>query len=98
MRVRDLHDEEGRVFAFEVRNFFRARADVCQVASTIPGVRIVRKPKTFCWFREDVFCEFEVDGVTFIGWQLFDDNYWIGPEPARWVPQIGSFREAFERA
>lgn len=100
MRVTDLPDKEGRIFAFEVSNFFRARADVCQVASTIPGVRIIRKPKIFSWFREEVFCEFEVDGVTFVAWEPFGDNdhFWIGPEPTEWVPQISAVREAFMRA
>jgi|SRR5580704_4141079 hypothetical protein len=99
MRLSDLRDQEGRVFAFEVKNLFFGRSDVCQAASTIPGARILRTPKIFSWFREDVFCEFEVDGVTFVAWEPFGDNdhFWIGPEPTRWVPQIDAVREAFKR-
>ena len=100
MRLFDLHDKEGRVFAFEVNNLFFGRSDVCRAASTIPGARIVRKPKIFSWFREEVFCEFDVEGVTFVAWEPYGDNsrYWIGPEPPLWVPQISVVREAFERA
>ena len=100
MRVDDIRDKEGRVFAFEVSNFFRARRDICGVASTIPGVRIIREPKFLSWFREEVFCEFELDGVRFEAWEPYGDNsrYWIGPEPTRWVPQMEAVREAFSKA
>jgi hypothetical protein len=97
MRVYDLRDSEGRVFAFEVKNFFLERSRVCRVVSKIPGVRIIRRPKILSWFREEVFCEFELEGVTFVAWEPFGDSdtCWIGPEPTRWVPQIESVREAF---
>jgi len=100
MRLRDLRDKEGRVFAFEVSSFFRARADICQVASSIPGARILKEPRILSWVREDVFCEFEVDGVIFAAWEPFGDNdhYWIGPEPPVWVPQISAVRDVFERS
>jgi hypothetical protein len=100
VRLYDLQDKEGRVFAFEVKNFFCSRPRVCRIASTIPGARIVRQPKFLSGFREEVFCEFELDGITFVAWEPFGDNdvYWIGPEPTRWVPQIDRVREAFSRA
>jgi len=100
MRLYDLHDREGRVFAFEVSNFWSTRSAVCRIASTSPGVRIVRRPKWLSWFREEVFCEFELDGITFVAWEPFGDNtrFWIGPEPTRWGKQIDRVREAFRRA
>jgi hypothetical protein len=99
MRIFDIQDSEGRVCAFEVSNFFFARLDVCGVVSRIPAARLIRKPKMFSSFREDEFCEFEVEGVKFVAWEPFGDNtrYWIGPEPPRWVPQIDAVREAFKR-
>jgi len=100
VRLYDLRDEKGRVFAFEIKDFLTGRNWACWIASTIPGARITREPKFLSWFREDTFCEFEVDGVTFVGWEPFGDSdvYWIGPEPPRWVPQIEKVREAFSRA
>ena len=50
--------------------------------------RIVRQPKWLSLFREGVFCEFEPDEITFVGWEPFGDNdvYRVGLEPTRWVP------------
>ena len=100
MRLYDLQDQEGRVFAFEVKNFLLARSTACNIASKIPGVQILKRPRFLSWFRdEDEFCEFELDGIRFVVWEPFGDNdvYWIGPKPPRWVPQIATVREAFGR-
>jgi hypothetical protein len=42
---------------------------------------------------EEVFCEFELDRFMFEVREPFEDNsrYWIGPEPARWIPPTRSF-------
>lgn len=58
----------------------------------------MRRPKAILsWFREQTFCEFEVEGVRFEAEEPYGDNsrYWIGPSPPRWVAQVGSVREAF---
>ena len=96
MRVYDLRDKEGRVFAFEVNNFFLWRQGVIRIVLSIPGARVVWRP-SLSWFSPDVFCRFELGGVTFEAWEPFGDNnrYWIGPEPTRWVPQLEKVREAF---
>ena len=97
MRVYDLTDEQGRLYAFEVANVLLGRRGVCSVASTIPGATIVRKPRLFS--GEEEFCEFEVDGQRFRAWEPFGDNsrYWIGPEPPTWCPQVERVRVAFLR-
>lgn len=99
MRVYDLHDQEGRVFAFEVNNFFLWRQGLIRIVSGIPGSRIAWRP-SLSWFSPDVFCRFEIDGVEFEAWEPFGDSnrFWIGPEPVRWVPQVEKVREAFARA
>ena len=100
MKVYDLHDSEGRVYAFEIENLVIGRRSVCRVVSGIPGASVVRQPVRFLsWFREDTFCEFELDGVRFEVWEPFGDNsrYWIGPEPPQWVPQLEIVRQAFLR-
>jgi hypothetical protein len=49
------------------------------------------------WFREEQFCEFEVEGQRFVIEEPYGDNsrYWIGPEPPAWCEQIGVVRDAF---
>ena len=98
MKTYEILDEDGRIFAFEVNNAGLGRKGVCRVVETIPGARITRRPRPLSWLREEVFCEFEVGGKTFVAWEPFGDNsrYWIGPEPTRWLPQTTSVREAFE--
>ena len=92
MKVYDLHDKEGRVFAFQIENVVIGRREVCYVASRIPGATLLRRPVRFLsWFRESTFCEFELEGVRFSadeGPWGDDSRYWVGPEPPRWVPQL----------
>src|SRR5437879_1818550 len=98
MIVHDLTDKEGRVFAFEIENFRFSRKSVCKLVQSIPGARVLRSPKKFLsWFREEVFCEFEVHGKKFGAWEPFGDNsrYWIGPEPPKWCVEVGLVREVF---
>ena len=68
MKTYELLDTDGRVYAFEVNNSGLGRKGVCRVVETIHGAQIVRRPKILSWFREEVFCEFEVDGKTFVAW------------------------------
>ena len=97
MKVFDLIDEDGRVFAFEVNSWI-TRIGAAQVAARIPNVRMVTKP-TFLGFitEPDAFCEFELDGIRFEIYEPFGDNsrFWIGSEPPGWVPQLESIRQAF---
>ena len=91
MRIDDLRDRDGCLFAFEVSSWI-GRYGTLQVARTIPGVRITRER-----WGDDTFLEFDVEGVSFVAWEAYGDSsgYWIGPEPARPVPQIEIVREAF---
>lgn len=43
-------------------------------------------------------CEFLIDGEKFIAWEPYGDNsrYWIGPDPARYLPQTQVLLETFE--
>ena len=98
MRVYDLHDDDGRIFAFEVNNFLNWRLGIIRIIAKIPGARITWRP-SLSWFSPEVFCRFEIDGIEFEAWEPFGDNsrYWIGPNPARWVPQIDMVRDSFVR-
>jgi hypothetical protein len=97
MKIYELTDKNGRMFAFEVPSGFLGRRGACKVARSIPGVRILRSPRFLSWFREEEFCEFELDGQHFKMWEPFGDNnrYWIGPEPVHGCPQIDAVRRAF---
>jgi len=98
MKTYELLDTGGRIYAFEVNNSGLGRKGVCRVVETIPGTTIIRRPKFLSWFREEVFCEFDLDGQTFVACEPYGDNsrFWIGPEPPRWLPQTESVRDAFE--
>jgi len=97
MKTYDLTDDEGRVFGFEVSNAFFPRSTACRVAQRIPGAKLIRGPRIFP--SEDEFCEFELEGVTFVLWEPWGDNsrYWIGPKAGQWVPQLDRVREEFVR-
>ena len=100
MKTYDLHNNEGRLFAFEVDNAFLGRRGACRVIRSIPNVKILREPKFLSWFREEVFCEFELGGHTFEVWEPYGDNsrYWVGPEPVVLTEQITDIRAAFAAA
>jgi hypothetical protein len=95
VRTYDLHDAEGRVYAFEVSSLLGRRGAV-RVIRSIPAARVTRTPVALSWLREETFCEFELDDVRFVVWEPFGDSsrYWIGPEPVRRVPQLDKIRFA----
>ena len=97
MRVHDLKDEKGRVFAFEVANTVIGRGGACAIVNRIPGSKILHAPTFGSWLREEQFCEFEVNGRRFVIWEPFGDNsrYWIGTEPPIWCEELGEVRQAF---
>ena len=97
MRTYDLTDKEGRLTAFEVDNIVLGRRGVAAVVRRLPGVRLMRGPRVLSWFREEEFCEFEVDGIRFVAWEPFGDNsrFWIGPQPLSFVEQTETVRAAF---
>ena len=98
MRVYDLVDKEGLVYAFEI-NSILGRWKPIRVISAIPGVQNVWTP-SLSWVSPDVFCKFELDGVAFEIEEPFGDNsrFWIGPVPTRHAPQLEIIRQAFIRA
>ena len=96
MRIYDLHDKEGQVFAFEVNSFVGRRA-ACRIAARIPGARVIALPKDRRERIEGVFCLFDVGDVRFQIWEPFGDNsrYWIGPDPVQLTVHLASVRKAF---
>jgi len=94
MRVYDIKDKQGRVFAFEVDNTFLGRRGLRKLVQTIPGAQVVGD------LRGDEFCAFKLGDVTFVAFEPFGDNsrYWVGPKPPRWVPEIEAVLNRFRRA
>jgi hypothetical protein len=103
MTVYDIHTPTGELLAFEIDHQTVGRRGVLRVVRSIPGVRVVRVPRRLLsWFREDVFCVFEIGGARFEIWEPFGDSsrYWIGPtgKPRAPVEEISVVRAAFARA
>jgi len=95
MRVYDLKDKSGRIFAFEVDNFWLGRGGVATVVQTIPGASFRRAIPA--GYADEQFCEFELDGARFVAWEPFGDNsrYWIGPKPPIFSENVDVVRDAF---
>ena len=97
MRIFDLRDADGRLYAFEVSNFLFGRRHACKVVARIAGSTLI---KTSRLFRDgDDFCEFEIGGEIYLVSEPFGENsrFWIGPKvpPAR--SNLGVIRAAFAR-
>ena len=97
MQTYDIKDRQGRILAFEIDNLLVSRRCVCRILRTIPSLRILRTPRFLSYFKEDEFCEFELNGRKFTAWEPFGDNsrYWIGPDPVIWNEQVTLVRDAF---
>jgi hypothetical protein len=96
MKVHDLKDKQGRVFAFEVSNALLTRKSVCKLVRSIPGARLLSGRAEL---RDDEFCTFEIEGQKFKAWEPWGDSsrYWIGAEPESPCPQLSVIRDAFAR-
>jgi hypothetical protein len=98
MKTYPLQNEKGELHAFEIENIWVGREGATAIVERIPGVIVKRRPKKFLSdFREDVFCEFELNGVTFEIEEPFGDNsrYWIGKAGGGWCPEVEIVERAF---
>lgn len=96
MRVVDQLDSEGRVAAFELSNALVGRADICVLVRRAGA--IVRKIDLRPIDGPDEFCEFELDGRSFVAWEPFSDSdaYWIGSHPPTSSRELLRLRAMFE--
>jgi len=100
MRTRDLTNHEGILTGFIVRNTLLPRRTVSRIVDAIPGAKLLRLQKRFARSGRDDFCEFVVDGKTFLVIEPFGDNdqFWVVAEPpAKECPQLAKVRDAFQR-
>ena len=94
----DITNKEGKVVAFQVEHI--GRHTLCSLLVKLsPGVRIIRLPCFLSWFRELDFCEFELEGITFVAKERpgLSSWIWVGTKPACWCPQIDVVRAAFQQ-
>lgn len=100
MKIYPIEDKQGKLHAFEIENRKVSRSRATKVVKGIPGVILLREPKRFLsWFREEVFCEFQVNGVTFQIDEPYGDNsrYWIGKkEGGGWCKELELVKQAFQ--
>ena len=98
MKTRDLRNDQGQLTGFIVSNLMLSRHGVPRIVADIPGAELLRKQKRFVLFAPDDFCEFIVDGKTFLAIEPFGDNseFWVVTEPPEDCPQIEAVRRAFE--
>jgi len=99
MRTRDLRQQSGELSGFIVSNLLLSRYGVANIASSIKGCTIARRPRRFSLSAPDDFCEFSLNGKTFLAVEPFGDNseFWIVSEPAEDSPELALVRETFER-
>lgn len=75
MKTYLMKDEDGKLISFEIPNWKVSRNRATKIIASISRVKITRSPKRLLsWFREDVFCEFELNGLSFEIEEPFGDN------------------------
>ena len=99
MKTSDLSAPAGIVTGFSVSNSFLRRGAVPKIIASISGAKLLRQQKPFRLSGPDAFCEFVVDGKTFLVIEPFGDNdrFWVVSEPPEACPQLARVRDAFEK-
>ena len=107
MKIYAIPENADQPAAFEVSNITLSRTRACRIVEAIPGAQILKRPAAFSWFREPVFCKFELDGQKFEIEEPFGDSsrFWIGPASTgnnqrilKWHPATDKVRHAFSFA
>lgn len=98
MKTRDLRSDQGHLTGFRVSSLLLSRHGFPRVVADIPGVEIVRRQRRFAPSAPEDFCEFIVDGKTFLAIEPFGDSseFWVVTDPPEECAQIEAVRRAFE--
>lgn len=98
MKTYDLHDEAGRVLAFEVDNFWLGRKGTAAIVQSIPDATVIRKPGAIATSGEEGFLLFQIGARRFVAWEPWGDSsrYWIGPDPPGYSEDTEMVRAAFQ--
>lgn len=83
MKTAEPRNDNGVVTGFSVGSALLTRWGVPRIIRSIPGARVVRKQRPFRFAGPDDFCEFMVDGKTFLVIEPFGDNdkFWVVAKP-----------------
>jgi hypothetical protein len=98
MKTIEMRNDRGLITGFRVRDVFLSRLAIPKIVLSIPGARANRKHRLFQTNRDD-FCEFEVDGRTFLVIEPFGENteFCVVQEPPIGdTPELRKVRQAFE--
>ena len=97
MKTFPIHDNQGRLLAFEINNLFISRRRTIHILKSIEGVEITYRRFPFARDSSDVFCKFLFDGQEYIAMEPWGDSsrYWIGPEPPQHLPLFEKILTAF---
>jgi hypothetical protein len=101
MRTFQIRNNDGKLIAFEIENLLVGRQRATKIVEQIPNILITKKPKRFLsWCREEVFCEFQLNGIDFEIAEPFGDNsrYWISGKNSGWCPELEVIEHAFMNA
>jgi len=100
MKIYPIENKEGKLHAFEFEDLNVGRARILNIVTDIPGAVLTRKPKRlFSWYREEVFCEFEINDIAFQINEPYGDNsrYWVGKkEEGGWCKELELVKQAFQ--
>lgn len=99
MKTREMRNDSGIVTGFAISSTLLTRWGVPKILRTIPGAQLIRKQRPFRLTGPDDFCEFSVEGKTFLVIEPFGDNseFWVVAEPPEpQCPPFAKVRGAFE--
>lgn len=101
MKTKDMRNDANVLTGFYVDGSLISRSGIQKVVQNIPNVQIIRQqfPFRIGWPRDD-FCEFIVDGKTFVAVDLWSENveFWIvQKEPAEDCPALSRVRDEFAK-
>lgn len=97
MKIIEMRNDAGTHTGFRVSNCFLSRRAIPKIVATISGAEILRRQKPFRCSGPDNFCEFTVDGKTFLVIEPFGDNseFWVVCEPPEECPELKKVKDAF---
>lgn len=98
MKIYDLHNSDGQIIGFEISSLV-GRWRACRAARAIAGAHVLRWPRRWRW-RDDQFCEFELDGVRFVIEEEYGDSsrFTVSSVPPGPGPALMRVRAAFADA
>ena len=95
MRLKSEHyDDDGNLMYFEVTSLI-SRQKIYRIIKDIDNVIILKRPKRWQLFSEDVFCVFSLNNINFEVWEPFADNdrYHIASKPLRPSKELNLIRD-----